>query len=287
MKTIYYLFIALFIGLMLTSATQKASDNHKIIILQASESKVSSQLLTQSATIIKERLKTCRLESEVSIITDKGQIKVQISDKIMEPEIERLLTTRGELGFYETLTVKELAGKLNDKDLHNQLKYDPNISSSDARLGCSSFENHSLADSIENCLKAVNLNKEYKLLWGLKNSKLLTCLYALKTGNGGTAILGRKDIEYVKSSMDKKSGQITIELKFKKEAAGTWATTTKNSLGKPVAIVLDDKVFYSPVVNTTMENGLCEITGNFTEKEVNYFLAIVNHDQLPADFKIR
>lgn len=63
--------------------------------------------------------------------------------------------------------------------------------------------------------------------------------------------------------------------------------TTKNNLGKPIAIVIDDKVFFTPVVKTSMENGLCEITGNFTQKQVNYFLALVNYGRLPLNFSLK
>jgi len=54
-----------------------------------------------------------------------------------------------------------------------------------------------------------------------------------------------------------------------------------------IAIVIDDKVFYTPVVKTPMEKGLCEITGNFTQEEVNYFLALVNNELLPMELILK
>jgi preprotein translocase subunit SecD len=214
------------------------------------------------------------LEASVSVISDLSQIKVQIPDDRNVSEIEGLLTTKGNLGFYETLTVKEIA------DLSkNDFKTRP----SEARLTCSALENKHVIDSVENILKSVNLLSDYKLLWGLKNSKSLTCLYAVKI----IPALTKADIETINSLKDSKSQSITIEIKFKPTSAKIWTATTRKCLDKPIAIVIDNKVFYTPVVKTPMENGLCEITGNFTQKEVNYFLALVNNDTLPVNLTLK
>jgi hypothetical protein len=51
--------------------------------------------------------------------------------------------------------------------------------------------------------------------------------------------------------------------------------------------VIDDKVVYAPVVRVPIENGLCEISGKLTQKNVNYFLALVNNEKLPLIFNIK
>jgi preprotein translocase subunit SecD len=282
MKTILYFIITSLICITLVSAAQKTTERTKIVILQASDSTITSQILTQSAHIISNRLRTYGLESSVIIIPNNGQIRVQLPDNINVSEIEGLLTTKGDLGFYETLTLNEIAGLLKTTNHQDLLKNDSKTSPSDARIGCSTFEDQKMVDTVKNYLKSINGLSDYKLLWGLQNSKSMTCLYALKPNDKGTSPLLRSDLETVKSSQDNNSQSITIEIKFKSESAKIWAITTKNSLGKPIAIVIDDKVFYTPVVRSIMENGLCEITGNFTQKEVNYFLALVNNDTLPV-----
>jgi preprotein translocase subunit SecD len=271
MKTIYYFLLTTLFCITLGFTIQKTPKN---IILHPSDSNASIESLTQSTRIISNRLKTYDLEASVSVILDKKQIKVQIPDNINVSEIEGLMTTKGNLGFYETLTVKEIA------DLSkNEFK----TGSSEARLRCSTFENEHVVDSIETILKSVNLLSDYKLLWGLKDSKSMTCLYALKINPA----LTKADIESIYSSKDRNSQSITIGIKFKPTSAKIWAATTKKCLDKPIAIVIDNKVSYTPVVKTPMENGLCEITGNFTQKEVNYFLALVNNDTLPVNLTLK
>jgi preprotein translocase subunit SecD len=267
MKTIYYFLFINLICITLGFSIQKTSKN---VILHSTDNKVSIELLTQSTKIISDRLKTYNLEASVSVISDNSQIKVQIPYDINVSEIEGLLTAKGNLGFYETLTVKEIAD-LSKKEYKTK--------PSEAILGCSSFENKQVVDSVGNILQSANLLSDYKLLWGLKNSKSLTCLYAVKINPS----LTKADIETIKSSKDINSQSITVEIKFKPTSAKIWANATKQNLDKPIAIVIDNKVFYTPVVKTTMENGLCEITGNFNQKEINYFLALVNNGTLPVN----
>ena len=273
MKTIYYFLFLSFICITFGFSIQK-STRSKNVILQSTDSKISKELLIQSTKIISSRLKTYNLEASVSVISDNGQIKVQIPDDINVSEIEGLLTARGNLGFYETLTLKEIVG-LSKKEFKTR--------PSEAILGCSSFENKQVVDSVEDILKSANLLSDYKLLWGLQNSKSLTCLYAVKINSA----LTKADIETIKSSMESNSQSITVKIKFKPTSAKIWANTTKQNLDKPIAIVIDNKVFYTPVVKTTMENGLCEITGNFNQKEINYFLALVNNETLPVNLILK
>jgi len=283
MKTIFYLIITSLICITLVSAAQKTTESTKNVILQASDIKATSQLLKQSANVITDRLKSYGLETTVSILSDKSQIKIQLPYNVNVSEIEGLLTTKGDLDFYETLTLTEINALLKNKNHQELFKIDSNVSPSDAKLGCSTFENQEIVDTMENCLKSINLLSDYKLLWGLQNSKSMSCLYALKIN----APLVRSDIETIKSSQDKNTQSFTIEIKFKPASAKKWAITTKNSLGKPIAIVIDDKVFYTPVVKTPMEKGLCEITGNFTQEEVNYFLALVNNELLQMELILK
>lgn len=279
MKTIYYFIITGLICMTFVSAGLKTTESTKNVILQASDNKATSQLLTQSANIITSRLKIYGLESSFSIISDKGQIMFRLPEKTDVSEIEGLLTTKGDLGFYETLTSKEIP------DL---FKNNPGVVTSDARLRCLTSKNQKVVDTVENYLRSANLSSDYKLAWGLKNSQSMTCLYALKIKNtGGITPLVRSDLESIKSSQDGNSQSFTIEIKFKPESAKKWAAATKSNLGKPIAIAIDDKVFYTPVVKTTMESGLCEITGNFNQKEMNYFLALVNNDPLPFGFILK
>jgi len=73
---------------------------------------------------------------------------------------------------------------------------------------------------------------------------------------------------------EKESGRIIIGIKFKKEAVLSWAEATRRNMDKAIAIVLDDKVISAPVVRSVIEGGNCQISGNFTEEDARYIVAL-------------
>jgi len=263
----------------------QSGEKTKTVILQAADPKVSSELLTESSKIIAERLKSYNLNATVNPISEKGQIEVQLPENTDISEIEGLLTRKGNLGFYETLTQDEIAGYLKSKN--QPAKNESQLRPADARIACSAFEDSKIADSVKNYFLRIGLYKNIRLLWSLKSKDSGPCVYALKTYDGGNPLLSGSDIESISSSIDKDSKSFSIELKFKPQSAKIWSDLTKKNLNKPIAEVIDEKVVNAPVVKARMETGLCEISGNFTQKEASYFIALVRNGPLPVAFKLK
>ncbi len=271
MKTIFYFLFACFIYATTSFTVPRGSRN---IILQPAGSSVSQESLGQAADVIRNRLQTYELESSVALVPGKSQIIVRIPENTEISDIQDLLTAEGNTGFYEILTPGELPG-------HSQSENKP--APSDGRLGCSSYGDIHLTDSLQSVLRSANLSSEYKLVWNSGKGKPLACLYAVKAAPAMT----KADIGNISSARDSVSGAIRIDIRFRQGSVKTWAGLTGRSLNKPVAILIDNNVFYTPVVKTAMENGLCEITGSFTRKDVNFFLAFVKNDPLKVELKIK
>jgi len=90
-----------------------------------------------------------------------------------------------------------------------------------------------------------------------------------------------------KSGQDKASGINEIGIEFKKPAVQLWADATRRNINKAIAIVLDNKVIYAPVLKDAIEGGKCSITGILTKKnEVQYLTALCNNGELPVSFTI-
>ena len=285
MKTIIYLIIACLFCLTLSYSCQKSSDGKKGVILQTTDTKVSSQLLTQSAKIIANRLKTYGVESfDINIHADKGQIEVQMPDTVNLSEIEGLLKSKGELAFYETYNREEISDLLkNNTHLFELLKNVITLSPSDPRIGCATSENRIL---VEDYLKSNNLISNCRFLWRSKPyHESFTCLYALKINETGKSLFDRTNVETARAIIGKDSQTNMIEIKFGPSSVKVWADATRNNIGKSIAIVIDNQVIDAPVVNSAIENGECTISGNFTHKEVNYFVALVN-EKLPLSFNL-
>jgi SecD/SecF fusion protein len=269
----------------LTSAVQQTSGNIKSVTIQAVDNHLGQGLLQQSADIISSRLKNIGINSfEVKVLAEKGQLKIKLPEKTDIPEIEGLLTSKGELAFYETYTHDEITELLkSDNQLFKMLSHDQQKESYDPRVGCTDYENMTKTDDF---LRSVTPVKNCKLFWGFESEKSGYCLFALKTNTGGNPLLGRSDVESVKIVLGKDNQDAKIQIKLKRSAIGVFANATKNNLNKSIAIVIDDRVYSWPVVKSVIEGGEIEVTGNFSAKEMNYFPALFNSAQLPVGFKL-
>jgi SecD/SecF fusion protein len=63
-------------------------------------------------------------------------------------------------------------------------------------------------------------------------------------------------------------------------------TLLRRNNGKALAIVLDGKVVFAPVVQGEIAGGHCTITGGFTTAQVKYIAAIGSNGELPVGFKV-
>ena len=108
----------------------------------------------------------------------------------------------------------------------------------------------------------------------------------LKTNKAGKPLLAMSDVESVNSSVNEATQTILTGIKFKPSAIAVWAEATRRNLNKHIAIVIDNQVFYSPVVRSVIEGGMCEISGNFTQKDTNYFVALVSNGTLPVTLRV-
>lgn len=259
MKTITKLLIIIFSFLLLSCTGQKP----KTLILQATGTGISNQQLNSASGIISNRLKILGIHISATPEPDKNQIRIEIPDSVQPGDIKNLLTIPGHLGFYETLLVN-----------------------SNAKLACSSFEDKRLEDSLKASLGSTFNGNNYKLAWSLPHGQSVICLYALKTNSSGNPYLDQANIESANYSKDDSSQYYKIDIKFKSGSAENWASLTRSSVGKPVAIVIDNSIIYNPVVRDPIEGGLCEITGNFSKKEAEYFTALISNEPLPVSLSL-
>lgn len=285
MKNIIYLIIAVIISITLTSAYQKNTAGSKRITLQSTVKSADPGALNKSAEIISSRLKLFGINSaEVSISAGDGQLTVLIPDSTDLTDIEGLLTSKGDLSFYETFTHGEMTDLLKtDNQLFKLLNQDNIKSSSDPRLGCTNEENRINVDKFLLSLKPM---KYCRLLWGAETKKSVICLFALKANEDGKSLLTRSDIESVKIAKTTDSQEVKIQIKLKPGATNIFAEATRKNINKAIAIVIDDRVSSWPRVQNAIEGGEIEVTGDFTKQEAKYYPVIFNTDQLPLSFKI-
>ncbi len=110
-------------------------------------------------------------------------------------------------------------------------------------------------------------------------------VYAIKTLDNGTAPLEGEHVTDARQDYDEK-GKVAIKMNMDATGTRIWATMTKNNIGKPIAIVLDNTVYSAPFVNGEIPNGSSEISGSYSVTEAQDLSDILQSGKLPAPAKI-
>lgn len=81
-------------------------------------------------------------------------------------------------------------------------------------------------------------------------------------------------------------GESVVRFRFDSLGARKFADITRNNVGKPFAIVLDNVIITAPNINGVIPDGSGEITGNFTVASANDLAVLMRAGALPAPLKV-
>lgn len=136
------------------------------------------------------------------------------------------------------------------------------------------------------------LPRNLLLKWSVKEveegSKVYQ-LYAIKsTRRDGRAALSGDVVTNAESMIQSTKGRQEPGVSMTMNAEGTreWARLTKENVGRPIAIVLDDVVYSAPNVINEIPNGTSQITGNFTIDEANDLANTLKSGKMAASVRI-
>lgn len=99
-------------------------------------------------------------------------------------------------------------------------------------------------------------------------------------------IVEGQDLIDAQPSFDQRTGQPIVSFRFNIRGAQRFGQATTENLGRPLAIVLDNRVISSPVIQSPITGGQGQITGNFTVEEVNNLAILLRAGALPARMTI-
>jgi preprotein translocase subunit SecD len=283
MKTIVYSLLALFIFGIISAGFVNRAKKDISILVQSTDMNVSTVGLSQSAKIITNRLKDFSPgKFNLIQIPEKNQIRITLEDSWDLKVAEQLCIQKGRIGFYETYNRTGLSELIKGDNRLFSLFGDSNGNKAEAIIGCTS---DSGLEKVNDYLTSSGLRNKCKFAWTLMSGNSELCLYALKATGQDDGLSGT-DIENAMMIVEKNGDYIGLEFNFKKSAVQKWAALTKRNMNHAIAIVLDDRVLYAPVVKSEINSGKCEITGNFTKEQVTIFSVLVNNGEIPLQFKI-
>jgi protein-export membrane protein SecD len=93
-------------------------------------------------------------------------------------------------------------------------------------------------------------------------------------------------LEQASSGFDPRGGEPVVNFRFDTRGAREFGDVTKANVGKPFAIVLDNKVISAPVIREPIIGGSGQISGNFSIETANDLAILLNAGALPAALSV-
>ncbi|MBN9282255.1 MAG: protein translocase subunit SecD [Hyphomicrobium denitrificans] len=94
------------------------------------------------------------------------------------------------------------------------------------------------------------------------------------------------DLADAQPGFDSRNGEPVINFRFNQIGARKFANFTKDHVGRPFAIVLDDKVLSAPVIREPILGGSGQISGSFTVEGTNTLAVQLRSGSLPTKLTI-
>jgi preprotein translocase subunit SecD len=95
-----------------------------------------------------------------------------------------------------------------------------------------------------------------------------------------------EDLADAQPGFDSRTSEPVINFRFNQVGARKFANFTKDNVGRPFAIVLDDKVLSAPVIREPILGGSGQISGNFTVESTNKLAVQLRSGSLPTKLTI-
>jgi len=234
-----------------------------------------------------------------------GQILLELPGVKDHERVRDLLQRSANLEFYETYTVDQIgsalantAARLAADSAYNAaplaaLLQNPGYGATvgyapDARA-MAAIDELLASNTAKNLLPS-----DLKLRWSIKPSTRTDAngqeinfgyaLYALRSPGGKPALDG-KAVSDASSDYDPLRGN-EVSMRMNPEGARAWARITAANINRQVAIVLDDKVYSAPNVNTAIEGGSSSITGDFSLEEAKDLANVLKSGKMDAKVHI-
>jgi preprotein translocase subunit SecD len=94
------------------------------------------------------------------------------------------------------------------------------------------------------------------------------------------------DLTDAQPGFDQRSNEPVVNFRFNSSGARKFAEVTQANVGKPFAIVLDNKVISAPVIREPILGGSGQISGSFTVQSANDLAILLRAGALPAPLTI-
>ena len=126
---------------------------------------------------------------------------------------------------------------------------------------------------------------------GAAPNEIETLQYREEEG-GGTIQVERRvlvqgeDLTSAEPGFDQRTSEPVVNFRFNVKGAQAFAKVTTENVGKPFAIILDNKVISAPRIISPITQGQGQISGRFTVEAANKLSILLRSGALPASFTL-
>ena len=101
-----------------------------------------------------------------------------------------------------------------------------------------------------------------------------------------TALMTGEDLADAQAGFDSRTNEPVVNFRLSTSGARVFGEVTSKNVGRPFAIVLDNKVISAPVIQTPILGGSGQISGHFTVQSANDLAILLRAGSLPAKLDI-
>ena len=292
------------------NGTVKRGDNDNTVAATL-KNEVKDRVNNSATNVLRSRIDAYGVVSpNIQVLQGKdGQILLELPGVKEHQRVRELLQRSANLEFYETYKSSEIINALTALDAESRkdngvglFNYFAQIAPSESpAVGMARAKNREAIDSIVASAQAKRiLPANLRLRWEKKpqvvqyqdtvagsvaNDVELYTLIALKTNGKGEPALDGSKVISATTDQDPLQGNV-VSMRMNNEGAKQWARITGANLGKSVAIVLDDVVYSYPRVNSVIEGGNSQITGQFSIEEAQDLANVLKSGKMSAKVEI-
>ncbi|WP_416355355.1 protein translocase subunit SecD [Aureimonas phyllosphaerae] len=99
-------------------------------------------------------------------------------------------------------------------------------------------------------------------------------------------MISGENLTDAQAGFDQQNNQPVVNIRFDARGAQRFGEVTQQNVGRPFAIVLDDKVLSAPNIREPILGGQAQISGNFTVQSANDLSVLLRAGALPATLDI-
>ena len=100
------------------------------------------------------------------------------------------------------------------------------------------------------------------------------------------AMVTGDQISDAQQSFDQQNGQPVVTIRFDGAGGQRFARATRDNVGRPFAIILDNVVLSAPVINEPILGGSAQVSGSFTVESANELAISLRSGRLPVELRV-